>query len=902
MFDDVEIRPQDRRLVIKGRSAALGTRAFDVLLALVAQRHRVVSKGELIDTVWPNVVVEPNNLAVQIGTLRKLLGAAAITTIPGRGYKFSAAAVRLMEDSVPGVSTAVVAPVDRAAVNEPLAPGVPWNEKTTELIGRSADIEKISALMCWHRVVTLTGSSGIGKTRVAQRLVGDTSHRFAHGSAWVELAAASDTPLVVDAIARAMKLDLRGNAPLVGLLHALRPLNLLLVIDNVEQVVGEVACVVQAIIADAPGVAVLLTSQIPLRISEEKVVRLLPLALPSRDVPAASAIQFGAVELFVERAKAMDSGFTLSEENVGPVIDICRRLDGIPLAIDMAASRVALLGVQELARAIDNQLSLLASSRRDQQARHQTLRRALEWSHGLLNARERIVLRRLSVFAGSFPLELALDVVASPAEGTDEWDVLDALTELIDRSLVIVDSAEPPRYRLLESTKAFALEQLALADEVDAWRQRHAKATCKMALQLFAQHLHDWDRSQSRLAAELDNTREALAWALDHDPLTAVLLVPPISCGLVTSSIDSLEIWTATEKLLSDDLPPAARAQWATSASIFKLPAWQHRRLSWARTALELWTLAGDRAGQQMASMVIARLVEMDDAVEHRQLLNRIQQHDSPDMAPGIRMFKARLEAHAAVTQGAPERAILAFEDAFCWAVTSRNSFVQDVILLEIASAEHAANRLADAVRRGRELADRFRGTRKTLFLTSALCNLAGACLELHDHVQARQALVEAWPLAQDHGFAEDCCLCLALLCATEGKLEEAASLLGTADALHASVSGPRAASKRRIAQQAERLVSEQLDADAFLRRRSQGRLMSMDQALALGRGKVERRGSRLSADALSADALSAEAPAQNAGWSVDTPAPAVSERSESAAVRATFEPSVSPGIASSSW
>jgi predicted ATPase len=674
VFDDVELRASERRLLIGGQVANIGSRAFNLLLMLVVHRDRLVTKDELIEAVWPNVVVDQNNLVVQIASLRKLLGNQAIVTIPGRGYKFSVTGVQVLRaHELPRRDQPLAAPARHAP-----------------LVGRHEEVRRVEELLRMHRVVTLTGASGIGKTRLAQHLCEQLSPAFRDGGAWVELASASDGRLVIDALARALNLDLRAADPLPGLMHAMQTRRMLMVIDNVEAVADDVARVVHAVCESAPGVRFLLTSQVPLRITQEKEVRLGPLSVPARVLPVAEALLHGAVALFADRARAMDHRFALDDANVAAVIGICRRLDGIPLAIEMAASRVSLLGVDELSQALEQRLDLLLSPRKDVPERHQTLRRALDWSHGLLADSERVALRRLSVFTGSFSLDAALDVLSGDEPGAPDggrWDGLDALTELVDRSLVIVEPGEPPRYRLYESTRQFAAEQLAASGEEDSCRRRHALAMRRIVLALFDERLRDWDHAHARLALELDNAREALAWALRADPLTAVMLAPPISWGLVTSSTAALDIWRSTEALLSDDMPLHVRAQWAGSASIFRLPCWLPRRAEWARTAIDLWRGTGERQGLQLALLNASRLMARDDPAQCRLWLDEADALNAPGMAPGIRAMRADVEAQAALDAGDTATAIAAFEQALRAAAAAHNSFIMQMLSRELARA-----------------------------------------------------------------------------------------------------------------------------------------------------------------------------------------------------------------------
>jgi predicted ATPase len=447
-FDNVELLVGERRLLIDGRPQSIGTRAFQVLLALLVHRERVVSKEELLDAVWPNLVVEQNNVAVQIAAVRKLLGAEAISTVAGRGYKFSGGAVRVTAAGAPAATgPRALPPADTAT-----------HTAAPTLIGRATDLRRLAELLSPHRAVALTGPGGVGKTCLAQRLLCDVAHRYPHGTVWIDLAPAGDELTIVDTLARTLGIDLRTDDPLESLLQSLQPRQVLVVIDHVEVAPDAAARVVQILMRRAPGLTFLLSGQMRLRLRDEQVVRLGGLAVPGMPVSPAEAMAFGAVSLYAARARSADASFTLDDHNIEAVVDLCRRLEGIPLAIDHAATR----------RMPD-----------ESPVRTAPLRQAIARSHDLLSDRERTLLRRLSVFEHDFPLELVFAVVADDPR-LDTWAVLDALTELVDRSIVIVDPVEPPRYRLLACTRHFAAEQLELANEGADTHRRLAAALASL--------------------------------------------------------------------------------------------------------------------------------------------------------------------------------------------------------------------------------------------------------------------------------------------------------------------------------------------------------------------------------------------------------------------------------------
>ena len=334
-FGNIEVHVAQRQVLLDGRPTALGGRAFDVLLTLIERRDRLVAKDELIDAVWPGRVVEPNNLAVQVNALRKVLGPEMIVTIPGRGYRFVAPETRSADD---GASHPVESPpVPRDTPHLAVRTNLP--QPLTPLIGRADDVAEVVSLLQHGRLVNIVGAGGMGKTRLAQQVLHQIGNTCLHGTAWADLSGMSDPLLVADALAQALGADGGGGDPLQRLVKALKPLNVLLAIDNAEHLVDEVACAVHAVLEGAPGVKVLVTSQVTLKLAEEQVLRLQPLQVPAYALAPVEARRFSAVELFEERARAADSRFALNEDNVAAVIDVCRGLDGLPLAIELAAAR-----------------------------------------------------------------------------------------------------------------------------------------------------------------------------------------------------------------------------------------------------------------------------------------------------------------------------------------------------------------------------------------------------------------------------------------------------------------------------------------------------------------------------------------------------------------------------------
>ena len=542
VFPPFRLSPDLRLLAADDMPLKLGGRAFDTLLALVERRDRGVSKQELLDIVWPRLVVEENNLQVQVATLRKLLGHHAIATIPGRGYRFTMpvevqgghppteaarppAADSVSADTAGGRAATADASSGFAAspsagAAPTLRPGTSPPQRHDALFGREADVAAVLAMLGERRVVTIAGAGGIGKTRVAEAAAtaaAGPGGAYADGVWWVELAAIADPALVPTAVARALGLWIAGTRDtLQSIVARIGDRSMLLVLDNCEHLLDGVAAFVDAMGTGAPRMRILLTSQEVLRANDEQVVRLGTLDLPGAPTPdAVSASGCGA--LLLARVRAAMPGFAYTADNAPAAAEICRRLDGIPLAIELAAARVPLLGIEGVRAKLDERFRMLTAGSRVVLRRHQTLRAALEWSHALLTEQERVVFRRLGVFAGGFTLESAQRVADD--DDIDAWDVLEHLGALVDKSLVLAEGGAVPRYRLLETTRLYALEQLADAGETSLATRKHAEAITTL-LAAFDSPRKRWRTTPAdwaAAAAELDNTRVALDWA-DHQP------------------------------------------------------------------------------------------------------------------------------------------------------------------------------------------------------------------------------------------------------------------------------------------------------------------------------------------------------------------------------------------------
>lgn len=538
-YERFEIRPALRQVWVGGAVSPLGARAFDLLMLLVEQRERVLSKDEILAKVWTGLVVEENNLSVQISALRRALGADAITTVTGRGYQFTA------QPSAERAGGAAPAVTGNLPVRE------------TPLFGRDSEL---AALMAADAAcITACGLAGVGKTALvnlaAQRLA--ASRRYAHGAWRVQLTDVRDPALLVQAVCETVGIELEGRQdPMRECLAHLQHRELLLMLDNCEHVIDAVATFVGELLAAAGRVQVLATSQEPLRVTGEWVLRLNPLAVPV-SAEAEGAEAYGAVRMLSERVRAAMGGrFEPTVEEFVDLIEVCRQLDGIPLALEFAATRVPLLGMSGVRNRLHDRLRLLAGGARTAPARHRSLQAALEWSHQLLSPRTREILHRLAVFPSGFSLmgaQLLLDSIS-------DADLLEHLNVLVDRSLVTFEPGDRPRYRMLETTRAFALDCLGAEADRRDWEGRHARTMAKLCI------LAARERDNTWMWQEMPNARIALAWAVAEpsEGETAVTIATYTSVvlgagGAIREALDNLQ---RVQPLVSDAWPAALVARY----------------------------------------------------------------------------------------------------------------------------------------------------------------------------------------------------------------------------------------------------------------------------------------------------------------------------------------------------
>lgn len=515
-FGPFRLSPTERLLLRGSERVSLGGRALDLLIALVERAGEVVDRRQLIARVWPDVIVEEANLRVHLANLRKALGdgqdgARYITNVPGRGYCFVAPIER------------VSAPAARATT--PSSPGFRLPARLTRMVGRDQTVEVLVSQVLEKRFVSVVGPGGMGKTTVAIAAAHVLADRFGDGLCFIDLGAHTEPTHVTTAVASALGCIGQGQDPMPGLLRFLGDKPTLLVLDNCEHLIDAVAALTERLFSEVARIHILTTTREALRVEGENVHLLLPLESPDSDtdLTAAEALSSPAVQLFMERASASGHRAELNDADAPIVAMICRRLDGMALAIELAAGRVGAYGVRGTADLLDNRFKLLWQGRRSALPRHQTMRAMLDWSYNLLTDREKQTLARLSVFVGAFTVD---DAVAVAAEGELEaLEVAHALASLINKSLVWASEYGGHTFhRLLDTTRTYAAAKLAESGEEQAVARRHAMHFVGL-LRSDAVRITGFESlSQSRYAPRMGNLRAALQWSFSEvgDPRIGV--------------------------------------------------------------------------------------------------------------------------------------------------------------------------------------------------------------------------------------------------------------------------------------------------------------------------------------------------------------------------------------------
>jgi predicted ATPase/DNA-binding winged helix-turn-helix (wHTH) protein len=498
-FGPFELSIGTRLLTNGAKVVPLGARAMDLLIVLVEQANKVVGRRTLIERVWPKRGAEQVSLRVHISALRKAFdqsdpGRRYIANVPGRGYSFV----------VPVTSLSPQTSGDFNSSSKPRLPA-----RLMRMLGRGDALAEIQMKLAEQKFVTIVGPGGIGKTTVAVAVAHEMSTNFNSQTYFIDLGALGGASLVAPAVATALGVSVRTNDVVPVLVDRLQEGPTFIILDCCEHLIDAASALAEELIRRVPTLHLLATSREAMRVEGEHIYELCALACPPEDssLSAQDSLQYPSVQLLVDRVRAVRSDFELTEADAPTAARICRRLDGIPLAIELAACRVDIFGLSKTASLLDERLNLSWAGRRTAPSRHQTLNATLEWSYDLLGEAEKLVLSRLSAFAGGFTFEAAVAVVAD--ETVDEANVSDCVWELRSKSMIAAQGQEG-RLRLLDTTRAFALQRLAKSDEQNLFRRRHALYFTDLFRRGAGEDGSGWSKA---LGIEVDNLRAASNWA-----------------------------------------------------------------------------------------------------------------------------------------------------------------------------------------------------------------------------------------------------------------------------------------------------------------------------------------------------------------------------------------------------
>src|SRR6202140_88257 len=505
-FGPFELSGSKRVLWCNGVTLPLGSRAFDILVYLAERPGEVIGKKELIDHVWSSVTVVEGSLRVHVAAIRKALGDGQfgnryIANIKARGYSFVGTVVPLAgnTESRNGRS--------RQQGRLPARPLM--------MIDRESVISEVSDKLRDGRFVTLLGPGGIGKTTIALAVGRAATEEFGGEVYFVDLECLTDPRHVAGAVATSLGVALKSKDPGLELVDLVGSRKLLIILDNCEHVIEAVASLAEQLYRQTEEIHVLTTSRELLKVEGEHCYRVLPLDCPpdGSEQTANAVLRYPSVQLFVQRVAARAGSFVLTDEEAPFVAEMCRKLDGIPLAIELAAGQAAALGIKNTAARLASRMGLLRLSHRTAVSRHRTLKATLDWSYDLLSEAERIVFRRIAPFVGHFTIEGARYVAGELGVGTGE--IFDAIAGLVEKSLIAtrIDETQA-QYRLLDTTRAYALEKLEEHAEVDVVLRRHAEYVAgylesqrEMMLAL------PRARRTAAYSDQLSNIRAALEWS-----------------------------------------------------------------------------------------------------------------------------------------------------------------------------------------------------------------------------------------------------------------------------------------------------------------------------------------------------------------------------------------------------
>ncbi len=782
-FGRFAVRLQQRQVLRDGQPVELGARAYDVLIMLLQQRGRMVTRQELVEAAWPGVVVEDNNLSVQIWALRKLLGPAAIATVAGRGYQFTEAVAEGPAATPAPANEPVMpaaAPADAPVVTKSARPPTP------PIVGREREIVELDASTA--RLVTLCGMGGAGKTALALQ---HADRWEARGGTvlWTSVDVHLKSVDVACQLAGLLGMREPAGVKLSAVAKALQGQPVLLVIDGAERSVAAVRELVDELLQCVPALRVLVTSQAPLRSPSETVLRLGGLHLPPEGARAADCLAADAVRFFAAQVRAGGAEMPADDHTIAWATAICRDLDGCPLAIKLAAARVPLLGVQGVGERLAQRFKLLACSGREAELRHQTLQATFDWSYSLLTEGERAVFRYLCDCSGGFTLELATALCRDFMPS--EWDTLAALVSLLERSFIAVEQESPRRFRLLESARAYAAMKAHELGEAQAIHRAHACAMRAVAAEAGAAFWTlpeaDW---MARYIADIENVNVALDWATEHDHTLACELLAN-SNGMFHTLQRLGEFLRRCDALDSDQaepLPGPLQARYLVARA--RVAMISHRAaFDMALEGVQAAHEAGEAMVEYLGLCIAAATNRVPGDLRWspelvRSAFDRAVRMEDPAWPPRIRRMRHMAWGKLLCDEGRFEEAGVECQAALDLSLAAGVPSLVHSDMANLVLVCKEAGDLRRAIELGREQRRQLAG-RMSVARIYVLAELASSLLLASELDEARSCLAEYFEVAmrsESHSIGEYGCE-FARLAAAQDRPKAAAMLLGYADA-----------------------------------------------------------------------------------------------------------------------
>lgn len=707
------------------------------------------------------------------------------------------------------------------------------------LIGRETDAKDVVERLKYNRLVSLIGAGGVGKTALAVQIGTSCLSQFEDGAWLVELAPV-DADAVVPSIAAAFGITVSGGGALMdALAEHLKNKNLLLIIDNCEHVSAAAVHAIDTILKCCGGVRVLATSREPLSVQGEIVYRLPVLAVPWQSVRKAEEVRtYGACRLFEERARAHVAGFEITDENAPLVASICRRLDGIALAIELAAPRLRMMTLAQLSDRLTERFRLLTGGSRTALPHHQTMRALIDWSYQLLCENERVLLRRSALFPGGWTIGAAVDICTD--DSLEEWDILDHLTSLVDKSLIVADqTGNEQRYHLLESTREYAFERLQESGERDIVSLKQAQYFLRLAEHADAAWLDVPAKVWiAPLDDELDNFRAALSWCAtqQHAPLLGLRLFEALEAFWWDAQPVEGRRWLEHFEPLAESAPSAQRARyWLTAAGIALSTAQEKTALSAADKALAAYQHVADDAGiaaaQRCRGAALIRLGKLDEGeAAVRCALDLFRGHGHLRLTA----LALRTLAAAQLLHGDVDTAAQVYREALPLSQALEDERGAQIISGNLAEIEALGEHYEQALMHGREALEIARSRRDWVMVCTLLINVTAYLLALDRFSEARLAAREALSIAGELRSEIHLAVAiqhLAAVAAHCGDPERSARLIGYVDTAYARLENSREPNEAReyertISQLGERLPAFELQAQC-----SAGAVLSADQA-----------------------------------------------------------------------